>query len=169
MVEAGVIDEDERVELLEGVLVAMPPIGEEHCYSVGELNTFIARALPEGYRVRPSMPIVLGKYSQPEPDLAVVPARDRTEAKKRPEAALLLIEVSASSLRYDRNAKAPAYARAGIPEYWIIDIKGRTVEVRKDPDPATATYRSLERLTASDVLHATFAPLPPIAVKDVLP
>jgi len=169
MVDTGVIDEDEPVELIEGVLVAMPPIGVDHSWSVEELIHFISRALPDGYRVRPSLPVVLGKYSQPEPDLAVVRAQDRSQPKRHPETALLLIEVSASSLRYDRNVKGPVYARAGIPEYWIIDVDGRAVEVRKDPDPVSATYRSVERLIETEVLRAAFAPLPPIAVKDVLP
>jgi Uma2 family endonuclease len=83
--------------------------------------------------------------------------------------ALLIVEVSASSLQHDRNVKGPIYARAGIPEYWIVDIAGRAVEVHKDPDQVSATYRSIVRVVDGGTVSAEFAPLPPLRVADFLP
>ena len=169
MVDAGVFDPDERVELLEGVLIAMPPPGEPHSWSIQELNRIITRALPDSYRARPQLPVTLGIYSEPQPDLAVITVEQGARRTEHPEAALLVIEVSVSSLRYDRNAKAAVYARAGIPEYWIVDVEGRGVEVRRDPDPAAARWRSITRLGPGDVLESVAVPLPPIRVVDILP
>jgi Uma2 family endonuclease len=168
MVEAGVIGEDERVELLEGVLVAMPPMGGPHAWTVAELNHILTRALPEGYRVRPQLPVTLGQYSEPQPDLAVIALPESGRPHDHPETALLVVEVSVSSLRHDRKAKAPLYARAGIPEYWIVDVEGRAVEVHLDPDRVSAVYRSVRRAEAAETLQARFAPLPAIRVCDVV-
>lgn len=169
MVEVGILAEDDRVELLEGVLIAMPPMGEPHAWSVQELTHLIVRALPDGYRARPQLPVTLGDYSEPQPDLAIVPLKAGDPHTNHPESALLVIEVSDSSLRYDRNAKGPVYARWGIPEYWIIDVEGRAVEVRTNPDPAGARYRRMQRFTEGETLHAGTVPLPPIAVAAILP
>jgi Uma2 family endonuclease len=138
MVEVGILGEDDRVELLEGVLVAMPPMGEPHSWST-------------------------------QPDLAVVALRDDDPHTDHPESALLVIEVAVSSLRYDRNAKGPVYARWGIPEYWIVDVDGRAVEVHTDPDRVGARYRSIVRLTERETLKATTVPLPAIAIAAILP
>jgi Uma2 family endonuclease len=169
MVEVGILGEDDRVELLEGVLVAMPPMGEPHSWSIQELTHIIVRALPEGYRARPQLPVTLGNYSEPQPDLAVVALRDDDPHTDHPESALLVIEVAVSSLRYDRNAKGPVYARWGIPEYWIVDVDGRAVEVHTDPDRVGARYRSIVRLTERETLKATTVPLPAIAIAAILP
>lgn len=169
MVEVGILSEDDRVELLEGVLVAMPPMGEPHAWSIQELNRIITRALPDGYRVRPQLPVTLGEYSEPQPDLAVVSLEEGGDRTEHPEHALLVIEVAVSSLRYDRFAKGPVYARWGIPEYWIVDVEGRQVEVYTDPDREAARYRSVVKLSERDVLRATAAPLPAIGVAEILP
>ena len=141
MVEAGIFDEDDRVELLEGVLVFMPPMGDPHSHVVQELNHRITRALPEGYRTRPQLPITLRPFSEPEPDLCVIELLDGPARVKHPETALLIIEVADSSLRYDRQAKGPVYASFGIPEYWIIDVQGRAVEVYR-----VSTHRPCTRI-----------------------
>jgi Uma2 family endonuclease len=171
MLDVGILTEDDRVELLEGVLIAMPPMGDPHAWSVQELNHLIARALPDGYRVRPQLPVTLGLYSEPQPDLAVVAleGEGRKRKKGHPETALLVIEVSDSSLRYDRNAKAKVYARSGIPEYWIIDVNARCVEVRTDPDEASASYRTVERIDEGGSLQALSVPLPAIPIVKILP
>ncbi len=169
MVEVGILSEDDRVELLEGVLVAMPPMGEPHAWSIQELTHRIVRALPEGYRVRPQLPVTLGEYSEPQPDLAVVSLDDGGSRTEHPEHALLVIEVAVSSLRYDRLAEGPVYARWGIPEYWIVDVEGRAVEVHTLPDREAARYRSVVKLSDRDELRAQSVPLPAIAVADILP
>jgi Uma2 family endonuclease len=169
MVDVGIFSEDDRIELLEGVLIPMSPMGAPHSWVVQELNRLIARALPDGYRVRPQLPVTLGEYSEPQPDLAVVTTGQGDLRTLHPESALLVIEVSFSSLRYDRSAKAPVYARFGIPEYWIVDVQGRAVEVYTDPDPASARYRSGTKLGPEDELCSVAVPLPAIRVVDILP
>jgi Uma2 family endonuclease len=169
MVEVGILGEDDRVELLEGVLIAMPPMGEPHSFTIQELNRIIVRALPDGYRVRPQLPVTLGNYSEPQPDLAIVTLEDANRRTEHPENALLVIEVAYSSLRYDRNAKGPVYARWGIPEYWIVDVEGRAVEVYTDPDRAAPRYRHMARLGETDVLQAGLVPIPGIRVAEILP
>jgi len=169
MVEAGILSEDDRVELLEGVLVAMPPMGEPHAWTIQELTHRLARALPDGYRVRPQLPVTLGDYSEPQPDLAVIMLEPSDRRTEHPESALLVIEVAVSSLRYDRLAKGPVYARWGIPEYWIVDVEGRAVEVYTEPDRAAAAYRHVARLSEGDVLRTSSFPLPAIPVADILP
>jgi len=169
MVEVGILGEDDRVELLEGVLVAMPPMGEPHAWTLQELNHLLIRALPDGYRVRPQLPVTLGNYSEPQPDLAIVALRDDDPHTDHPESALLVIEVAVSSLRYDRSAKGPVYARWGIPEYWIVDVEGRAIEVHKDPDRAGARYRVIQRLSEDETLRATQVPIPAIEVRSILP
>jgi len=113
--------------------------------------------------------VTLGIYSEPQPDLAIITIEQGARRTEHPGSALLVIEVSVSSLRYDRNAKAAVYARAGIPEYWIVDVEGRAAEVRVDPDPAAAKWRSITRLGSGDVLEARAVPLPPIRIIDILP
>jgi Uma2 family endonuclease len=141
MVEAHVFEKDARLELLEGVLVAMSPQSDEHVRPIVRLNRILVRSLGDDYEVRPQVPLTLENDSEPEPDLAVVRASDR-QLGKHPGYAELVIEVAYDSLDKDRGAKAAIYARAGIPEYWIVDVVDVSVEVLREPDAAAATYRS---------------------------
>ena len=124
----------ERVELIEGEIVKMSPISPLH----GEVLTLLAERLwqlfGEGYRVRVQLPLSLGD-SEPEPDIAVVPGKAGDYVHAHPTTALLVVEVAQTSLEYDREVKAPLYARAGIPEYWIVNLDGQCIEVYRDPAP----------------------------------
>jgi Uma2 family endonuclease len=147
MGQAGLFD-DERVELIDGVIVRMAPRGSPHDTIIERLNELLLPRLVGRARVRIQLAFAAGEYSEPEPDVAVVP-RDEPWAE-HPSRAALLIEVAASSLRYDRGTKASVYARAGVPEYWVVDVSDRTIEVFRAPDGERYATATLHR--GSDVL-----------------
>jgi Uma2 family endonuclease len=129
MVATGAL-EGERVELLEGLLVAVSPHGPEHARIVEELTARLARARA---RLRVQLPMEPGPGSELEPDLALV--EQIPSARRHPQTLLLAVEVAVSSHRRDREVKANLYAGAGVPTYWLVDVPGRTIEVRSDPGP----------------------------------
>ena len=136
MGEAGILHEDDRIELLDGQLYVMLPIGSEHAACVRRLDRiFQRRAEPEAL-VSAQNPIVLGEDSEPEPDLALLSPRDDDYAAHhpRPEDVLLLVEVADSTEAFDRRTKLPLYAQAGIPEYWVVSLSDDHVHVYRDPD-----------------------------------
>jgi Uma2 family endonuclease len=142
LVELGTFD-DERVELLSGVLVQMSPQGAEHSSVVSELATLLIVALGSRAKVRTHSPLALSEESEPEPDIAVVLPADYT--RELPTTALLVIEVADSSLRKDRQLKAALYAAAGVAEYWIVNLAERVVEVQRAPKD-----RGYENVTRHD-------------------
>jgi Uma2 family endonuclease len=131
MGEAGLF-ENERVELLDGVIVRMSPRSEPHDGVIERLNELLLPRLVGRARVRVQLGFVAGEYSEPEPDLAIVP-KDEPRGDK-PSHATLVIEVSYSSLRLDRTAKASIYARAGVAAYYVVNVAERTVETYTRPD-----------------------------------
>ncbi len=141
MIEARILGEDEHVQLLSGTLVAMTPQGRPHARVVQRLNRLLVRAVGEDLEVLTQLPLTLLDDSEPEPDLAVVRAEDAQSGEHHPRMAVLVIEVAGDSLRLDRQSKAVLYARAGIPEYWIANLAEASVEVHREPDPTTGSYR----------------------------
>lgn len=135
MAEAGILGEDDRVELIEGEIIDMPPIGNVHSSSVKRLLRIFDRAVGDGAVVSVQDPIHLNDFSEPQPDLALLRYRDDFYREAHPTAAdvLLLVEVAGSSLAYDRDVKLPLYARHGIPEVWIVDLEHRRLEVHSRP------------------------------------
>lgn len=156
MIDAGILGEDDRVEMLHGILVSMSPQSEPHAHAVQTLNRWLVRACSDDLVVRPQLPLTLGD-SEPEPDLAIVHAKDLRRGE-HPSTALLVIEIAGDSLRKDRTVKAALYARAGISEYWIIDLAGRRVHVSRDPDANAGTYRTQAVILDSGVLSPAFQP-----------
>jgi Uma2 family endonuclease len=130
MVEQGLF-RDERVELLEGVLVEMSPQGTRHAAIVQRLTTMLVPALVGRAAVRIQLPLAVSLDSLPEPDVAVVATGDYDQA--HPTTASLVIEVAESSLNKDRLVKAALYAAASVPEYWIVDLLAGVVAVHTDP------------------------------------
>jgi Uma2 family endonuclease len=159
--------DDERVELLRGVVVrVMPPLpGPGHDFVIQELCRLLIPALGERARVRANLAFAAGSDSQTLPDLAVVPLADYRHS--RPEAALLLVEAALSSLRKDRKIKAPIYAEGGVPEYWIVDVKGRCVEVHRRP--AAGSYADVRRHGPGEKVSLVAFPDVTIAVNEMLP
>lgn len=135
MGEVGIISEDERVELVCGEIIQMSPIGERHAACVATLTQLITLRLRLSALVWAQNPVVLDDYSEPQPDLALLKPRSdnyRT-SKPTPDDVLLVIEVSDSTLDFDRKVKVPLYARAGIPEAWVVNLSEECIEVYGDP------------------------------------
>lgn len=141
---AGMYGEDARIELIDGVVVERVPIGARHVGAVMWLTRTIDRQLDDDHMISVQMPIVLrNERSVPEPDLSIVSlARDDARIPERP---LLTIEVSASSLRYDRRTKARLYAASGLEEYWIVNLAEATVEVHRELAADVWQERSVHR------------------------
>mgnify|MGYP003620740751 CR=1 FL=1 len=149
----GILAEDERVELLDGVIVELSPIEPPHAACGTRLNERLHALVQDRATIRIQNPIRLGEYSQPQPDIALVQPRDDFYATRHPESedVLLLIEVSESSLAYDRDVKLPLYARAGIAEVWRVALLPQVVEVYRQPGESgygeEGTFRRGDSLT----------------------
>src|SRR3954471_14581118 len=137
MGEAGVFRPEDRVELIDGEIIAMNPISDPHAGGVNRLNQAFIERLARRALVAPQNPVRLTLHDEPQPDLAILRFRADFYASlgPRPEDVLLLIEVSDSSVSYDRRVKAPLYASNGIPEYWVVDLGRGQVVVYRDPSP----------------------------------
>ena len=135
MGEAGILTRDDRVELIEWELIAMAPIGSDHAGASVALTFLLNQALRGRGFVSVQNPVRLGDHSEPQPDVVVLkPRADYYRgATPQPEDVLLAIEIANSSLGFDRAVKLPLYASFGIPEYWIVDIQARAVEVCRGP------------------------------------
>lgn len=129
MVATGAL-ESERVELLEGILVAVSPHGSRHARMIEELTASLAHARA---RLRVQLPLEVKPDSQPQPDLALI--ERASSSRRHPRTLLLAIEVADSSHRRDREVKGPAYARSGVPTYWLVDVSARKIEVYSEPAP----------------------------------
>lgn len=138
MAETGILGPEDRVELIEGEIVDMAPIGSAHAGTVNRLARLAAKAMAEG-NVLVSMqnPLRLDAHSEPQPDLMLLRPRadDYRDTHPTPADVLLLVEVADSTLAYDRGPKLALYARHGVPEVWIVDLGGRAVEICRQPGP----------------------------------
>jgi Uma2 family endonuclease len=149
MIHTGILDEDDRVELLEGVLVEMSPNSPVHAGVVQALTELLLpAALAIGLTVRVQLPLTLAA-SEPEPDLAVI-SRDTETMRTHPSTALLVVEVAVTSHALDRGRKASLYAAAGIGEYWVIDVPGRAIEVSSVP--VAGRYAAVDRFIPDAVV-----------------
>ncbi|MDG4553091.1 MAG: Uma2 family endonuclease [Candidatus Competibacter sp.] len=144
MGEVGLLNEDSRVELIEGEIIEMAPIGSEHAGHNNYLLSLLAYRLYGKVVVAGQNPVVLGGYEEPQPDIALLRWRDDYYRNAHPHAkdVLLLIEVSDSTLRYDRDVKVPLYANHGIPEVWLLDIQNRQLDIYREP--INGEYRQRE-------------------------
>lgn len=163
LVELGVF-EDERIELLDGVLVPMSPIGTRHSGAIDALALLLIRALGDRARIRVQNPFAASDISEPEPDLLVAPLRDyRTD---HPTEAHLVIEVAESSLAKDRGKKLRIYAQRGVPDYWIVDVVDGRVEVYRDPQGGG--YRSSRVFERGESIALHAFPDLSLAVTDIV-
>jgi Uma2 family endonuclease len=135
MAETGVLSPSARVELLDGEIIDMSPIGPFHGGIVARLTKLFNRAAEGQFHVSPQNPLRLDEHSEPEPDLVIAKARpdDYTNSHPGPEDVFLVIEVADSSLDLDRKEKLPAYGRAGVPEVWIVNLNDLHVEIYREP------------------------------------
>jgi Uma2 family endonuclease len=167
LVDVGIIGEDERVELVGGALVEMSPEGPTHAGTIDLCAEALRRAFGPGFTVRVQHPLVIDPDDEPEPDLAVVPGDPREYLGAHPRSAALVVEVSESSLSFDRLEKAPLYARAGVPEYWIVNLAERRLEVHREP--SAGRYGRVVSLAAGDEIAPLAAPGSSVAVAALLP
>ena len=167
MGEAGILGADERIELIEGELIDMVPIGSLHAGTVMRLNQLLIRVLAGRAMLSPQNPIALAERSEPQPDITVL--RNRADfystSHPVPQDVLLLIEVADSTLSYDRDVKIPLYARYGIPEVWLVDLNARRVEVCRRP--AEAGYRERFRPENAESVALSLLPEVSIALADL--
>jgi Uma2 family endonuclease len=174
LVEMGAFTPGDRVELIDGLLVVAEPQSSPHYTAIRLVERVIARAFGEGWDVRTQAPIALDETSEPEPDVAVVRGHFRDYATAHPADPVLVVEVALTSLTVDREHKASLYARAGRPEYWIVNLVDRVLEVHREPAPAPSApygweYRTVEVLGPGDTASVLAAPSARISVADLLP
>jgi Uma2 family endonuclease len=167
MIEIGIFDEDEHVELLEGVIVTMTPQSPAHAHCIRWLNRLLTRALPDEYTVGVNLPLTLGRRNEPEPDLAVVRAAAASR-DRHPETAVLVVEIARDSPRRDRMVKGALYARFGVPEYWIVNLEDRVIEVFSDPDAANGAYRRARTVASGETLASEALPQVSFPVAELL-
>ncbi|HEX4081920.1 MAG TPA: Uma2 family endonuclease [Acidimicrobiales bacterium] len=164
----GFFHEEARVELVDGEIIDMAPIGDPHAACVDRL-TRLAVIRTDGLAiVRVQGPIRPSRYSEPQPDLALLAPRDDFYAsgKPGPTEVLLVVEVADSTLAFDRGRKGPVYAAAGIPEYWIVNVNGAVVEVLTDPGPDG--YRTSTTARPGDTLAPRSLPQVALTVAEIL-
>lgn len=172
LADAGIVSPDERVELLEGEIVTMPPQHGPHAASIGLADAALRKAFGPAYWIRIQLPLIVDPDSEPEPDLAVVLGSPRDYVNEHPRTALLVVEIADSTLGRDRAYKSPIYARAGIPEYWIVTLAERCVEVYRDRVSSadqSASYHSSQKLGPSDRIAPLAVPAATVTVTDLLP
>ena len=157
-----------RVELVHGyILDKMSPQGGPHSTGIGLAQEVLSEVFSEGAYVRVQLPIRALNQSEPEPDLAVVAGTPRDYTNEHPSAALLVVEVSHSTLATDRTKKLSVYAESGFPEYWILNIEDSCLEVYRDPDGTT--YRTRSTLQENDCVSPLTRSTATIPVSDLLP
>jgi len=173
LVELGVF-EGERLELLDGLLAVREPQGSRHSAGIRRVVAALRRALGEAWQIDSQLPIALDDDSEPEPDVAVVPRDAAAYRDAHPSRPALIVEVAESSYRIDHGYKASLYARAGVPEYWIIDVVRETVEVHRTPEASSEAihgwrYGSIDTLRPPSTIAPLIVPDVSIVVADLLP
>ena len=168
MAESGILDEDDRVELIGGEIIRISPTGSRHAASVSRLNRLLNRRLGDRAIVRVQDPIRLSNLTEPEPDVALLRPRGDfySGGHPEPEDVLLVIEVAETSLSIDRNAKVPLYALSGIPEAWIVDLSGENITTYSRPEGGT--YRETRSVGSDGYVSLESFPGLTVAVEEVL-
>lgn len=174
LIEIGLLNEDEPVELVGGQLIVAEPKGTGHSVALELAAEALRRAFGPGWTVRVQDPIAPDDESEPEPDLAVVPGGPRDYLATHPSRPALVLEVSDSSLAFDRRDKGSLYARARILDYWIVNLVDRVLEVFRDPVLSTGapygwSYGRVQRLGPEATISPLAAPAASIPVTDLLP
>ena len=174
LVEKGVFASGDRVELIDGLLIVAEPQSATHYTAIKLVERALARAFGEGWHTRSQAPIALDEASEPEPDVAVVSGDLRAYTATHPADPVLVVEVALTSLTLDREHKASLYARAGRPEYWIVNLVERVLEVYRDPAPSPSApygwdYAARESLGAGDSVRPLAASTAQVVVGDLLP
>ena len=166
MGEAGILHEDDRVELIEGEIVEMAAIGTKHFACVNGVTRLLVRGVGDAAIVSVQNPVRLDEHTEPQPDLTVLRVRDYKESLPMPGDVLLLIEVSDTTLAYDRGVKLPLYARTEVREVWIVNLAGEVIE--RYTDPSGDSYRRVERVRRGETIESAALPELSLSVEAVL-
>jgi len=174
LIESGFFQPGDPIELVGGQLIVAEPQGSSHFAAIRAVEEALRAAFGPGWEVRTQGPIALDEESEPEPDVAVVPGTFRNYVIEHPSRPVLVVEVSESSLALDREHKGSVYARAGLADYWIVNLVDRALEVYRDPTPDPAApfgwrYRSVEELGREASVSPLAWPGVQIRVVDLLP
>jgi Uma2 family endonuclease len=166
MALSGLLDETDRVELIEGELIDMSPIGSKHAFRVDSIARALQRSPGNSLLVRVQNPVLLGDHSEPQPDIAVVKDKNYSEAHPGAEDVLLIVEVSDTTLAYDRDVKLSLYARHGIPEVWLLDVNAGELTIYREP--AEGQYRLIRKPTRAEAVSPVLVPGVAIALAEAL-
>jgi len=169
LVDDGVLQPDDPVELLEGLIVAEPPANPPHASAVRRVEAALRAAVGPRAVICVQQPFLAGPYSLPEPDVAVVPGRLEDYDLVHPREALLVVEVADASLQQDRLTKAPIYAAAGVAEYWIVNLAAGQIEIFREPWPRRRRYATTAVARPGDMLALAALDQASVAVDDLLP
>lgn len=170
LVHSGLLNEDDRVELLDGVIVAEPPMDPPHATGISLVAAALRRSVGERALIRIQAPFIADPFSAPEPDAVVVPGTIIDYAEVHPSIALLVVEVSASSLPQDRLSKSRIYAGADVPDYWIVNLRDDCVEVFRQPDRSQRVYGTRAVARRGERLELIALPgAAAVTVDDLLP
>jgi Uma2 family endonuclease len=168
MAEVGILTEHDRVELIAGEIIEMSPIGFRHAACVSTLIHRLTQAIGDRAQIWPSNPVRLFRDTEPQPDLAFIRGPlSRYSEHPGPADVVLLIEVADTSYSFDRNVKLPLYARAGVPEVWIVDLRHDVIEVFREPSPSR--YGITQRVERSGSVAPLAFPDVVLAASDILP
>ena len=174
LIEKGAFNPGERLELVAGMLLVREPQGSPHATGIRLVARTLRAAFGQGWIVEPQLPLALDDESEPEPDVAVTAGAPRDYLASHPVRPALVVEVAESSLAFDRKDKGSLYARARVPEYWILNLNDHVLEVYRDSGPDASApfgwaYRSTQSLSARDRVTPLAAPTSRIDVADLLP
>ena len=169
MGEAGVFASDARLELIEGEIVEMAPIGSRHAGAVKILNRIFSRLVGDLAIVSVQDPLIIGERSVPQPDLMLLKPRADSYSGAHPAAedVLLVVEIADTTLAFDTGTKIPLYARAGIAEAWVVDLQERAVRVFRDP--SASGYRSSIAFSGDETVSALALPMVVIGLQALFP
>ncbi|OGL06019.1 MAG: hypothetical protein A3J45_05375 [Candidatus Rokubacteria bacterium RIFCSPHIGHO2_02_FULL_69_13] len=174
LIEKGIFLPDDRIELLAGEMVVREPQGTPHAVGIRLAEEALRRAFGPGWDVRVQLPVALDDESEPEPDIAVVPGGPRDYLAAHPSRPVLVVEVAETSLALDREHKGSLYARAGLADYWILNLVDHVLEVYRSPAQSSSApfgraYSEARSLGVSDHISPLAAPDAPIPVAALLP
>lgn len=174
LVEKGVFRDDERLELLDGLLVVREPQGGRHATAIVKVHRALERAFGDAYHVRSQSPVALDRMSEPEPDLAVIAGDPDDHPDAHPTTPVLVVEIAESSLGKDRRRKGSLYARAGVPEYWVVNLVDGVLEVYREPARSRSarygwSYRDVRLLRRGDDVAPLRTSGARVLVADLLP
>jgi Uma2 family endonuclease len=166
MAEAGILNADERIELIEGEIVEMSPVGGPHIKRINDVTKLLNRSLGDRVEVSPQNSVRLDDRSEPMPDIAVLRYRGDNDDVPTVNDVLVIIEVSVSSLQRDLGWKLALYARAGVPEVWVFDVNGH--RLIRQADPSDGQYRRVDELRSGSSITIPTIPDVPLAVTELL-